>query len=67
MAYAVVPRYDGTSPPHWPAGFSREELVEGDIAVVDALLIDYGLPLDAPAELFVRRNALARHIGTRCA
>ena len=64
MAYAVVPRSDGTPPPNWPAGFSREDLVDGPIAVIDALLNDYGLPHGAPAALSARRNALARHIGT---
>ena len=63
MAYAVVPRDDGTLPPNWPVGFSRDELVAGPIGVVDAMLSDYGLPHGDPAGLFVRRNALARVIG----
>lgn len=64
VAYAVVPRYDGTLPPNWPVGFSRDELVEGPIGVVDTVLKDYGLPHGALAGgQFVRRNALARVIG----
>ena len=63
VAYVVVPRDDGTLPPNWPAGFTRDDLVEGPIGVIDTMLNDYGLPHGAPAGLFVRRNALARHIG----
>ena len=63
IAYTVVPCDDGTPPPNWPAGFSRDDLIEGPIGVIDAILADYGLPSGAPAALFVRRNALARHIG----
>ena len=63
VAYIVVPRDDGTLPPNWPAGFSRDDLVEGPIGVIDTVLNDFGLPHGAPAGLFVRRNALARHIG----
>ena len=61
--YAVVPRADGTLPPNWPAGFNRAAL-RGPIAVVNALLMDYGLPL-LPAASLDRRNALAVHIGTK--
>ena len=64
MAYVAVPRDDGALPPNWPAGFSRGDLVEGPIGVIDLMLNDYGLPHGAPAALFERRNALARHIGT---
>ena len=65
VPYAAVPRDDGTPPPSWPAGFSRAELVEGHIDVIDAILGDYGLPNCAPAgSLIQRRMALARHIGT---
>jgi len=65
VPYAAVPRDDGTPPPSWPAGFSRAELVAGDIGVIDAILSDYGLPNGEPAgSLFQRREALARHIGT---
>ena len=53
---------DPTPPP-----LDRGALVEGPIAVIDGLLGDYGLPNGAPAALFTRRNALARHIGTPCA
>jgi len=67
VAFTVVPLADGTLPTHWPAGFDRHQLVEGLIATVDNLLEDYGLPHGAPASLFERRNALARHIGTPCA
>ena len=63
VAYAVVPRADGTPPPNWPAGFDRAAL-RGSIAVVDVLLNDYGLPHGAPATLLDRRDALALHIGT---
>ena len=62
VAYAVVPRRDGTLPPNWPAGFGRYALIRGPIAIVDALLIDYGLP--HAASVFDRRNELAQHIGT---
>ena len=61
---AVVPRADGTPPPNWPAaGFTRDSLVEGPIAAVDALLADYGLPSGPPTGVFARRNALAHHLG----
>jgi hypothetical protein len=63
VAYIAVPRDDGTLPPNWPAGFNRDDLVEGPIGVIDTVLNDYGLPHGAPAGLFVRRNALARYIG----
>jgi len=63
VAYIAVPLDDGTLPPNWPAGFNRDDLVEGPIGVIDTVLNDYGLPHGAPAGLFVRRNALARHIG----
>ena len=63
VAYVSVPRDDGTLPPNWPAGFNREDLVDGPIGIIDIMLNDYGLPHGAPAGLFVRRNALARHIG----
>ena len=67
VAFAVVPRSDGTPPPRWPEGFDRDALVEGPVEVVDDLLEDYGLPHGAPAGgAFARRNALARHIGTPC-
>ena len=66
--YAAVPRNDGTLPPGWPpGGFSRFDLVEGPIGVVDTLLTEYGLPSGPPAGLFARRNALAHHLGTGCA
>ena len=52
-------------PLNWPAaGFERVALVSGPIAAVDALLGDFGLPFGAPLAPLVRRNALARHIGT---
>ena len=57
----MVPLADGTPPPNWPAGFDRAAL-RGPIAVVNALLVDYGLP--QPASLLDRRLALALHIGT---
>ena len=65
VAYATVPRADGTPPPNWPAGFDRAAL-RGPIAAVDALLNDYGLPHGAPATPLERRNVLAMHIGTAC-
>jgi hypothetical protein len=62
-AYAVVPRADGTPPPSWPAaGFTRHALFRGGLAVINALLADYGLPV--PADTRIRRDALASHIGT---
>lgn len=66
VAYVAVPRNDGTLPPSWHLvpGFSRLDLVEGPIAVVDTLLAEYGLPSGPPAGLFERRNALAHHLGT---
>ena len=68
VAYTAVPRNDGTLPPGWPpGGFSRFDLVEGPIGVVDTLLTEYGLPSGPPAGLFARRNALAHHLGTGCA
>ena len=63
VAYVAVPRDDGTLPPNWPVGFNRYDLIEGPIGAIDMVLNDYGLPHGAPAGLFVRRNALARHIG----
>jgi len=42
VAYAVVPRADGTPPPNWPAGFDRAAL-RGPIAIINALLVDHGL------------------------
>ena len=62
VVYAVVPRRDGMPPPNWPAGFDRFALIRGPIAVVDALLVDYGLPL--AVAVFDRRDALALYIGT---
>jgi hypothetical protein len=61
VAYAVVPRADGTPPPNWPAGFDRAAL-RGPIAIINALLVDHGLP--QPASFLNRRHALALHIGT---
>ena len=63
-AYEVVLLADGTVPPNWPPGFERVALVSGPIAVVDALLNDYGLPNGPPGALVDRRDALALHIGT---
>ena len=63
VAYVMVPRTDGTPPPNWPlAGFDRDALTRGNIAIVNALLNDYGLPL--PAATRDRRDTLAHHIGT---
>ena len=63
VAYAVVPRADGTPPPHWPLGFNRAMLRTGHInLVITSLLNDYGLAL--PAGALNRRNLLAQHIGT---
>ena len=67
VAYVAVPRDDGTLPPNWPVGFDREDLVEGPIGVVDAILNDYGLQHGVPHGMFVRRNVLAAHIGTALA
>jgi hypothetical protein len=62
VAYAVVPRADGTPPPNWPAGFHRAALRSGPIAAITLLLNDYGVLV--PAAAFDCRNALALHIGT---
>jgi len=64
VAYAVVPRADGTPPPAWPAGFDRAALSGGPVAAVDALLGDYGLTHGPPAAAAARRCALAVHLGT---
>ena len=64
VIYAVVPRADGTPPPHWPIGFDRTALFRGPIAVVDLLLADFDLPNGVPATTRARRDALALHIGT---
>ena len=65
VVYAVVLRADGTQPPNWPAaGFNREALFRGPIAVIDALLDDYGLPNGPTTDVLERQNALAVHIGT---
>ena len=60
-AYTIVPLADGTAPPHWPGGFNRVALL-GNVAIIDALLLDYGLPVGVP--VLNRRNALAVYIGT---
>ncbi len=60
-AYVVVQRTDGTPPPHWPEGFDRAALIDGPVAVIDTLLLDFGLPHGASVR--ERRNALALHIG----
>jgi hypothetical protein len=61
----VVALADGNAPANWPAGFDRTALIEGPIAVIDALLSDYGLQHGAGAGVaLARRNALASHIGT---
>jgi hypothetical protein len=62
--YAVVPRADGTPPPAWPPALDRTRLRSGPIAAVNALLNDYGLAVAPGANALVRRNAVARHIGT---
>jgi hypothetical protein len=61
VAYVMVPRADGTPPPHWPVGFDRAAL-RGHNAAVLLLVNDYGL--QPPANPLGRRNALAQHIGT---
>ena len=58
-----MPLADGTPPPNWPAGFDRFALIRGPIAVIDALLNDFNLPL--PFSEHDRRDALALHIGTK--
>jgi hypothetical protein len=65
-----VPRMDGTLPPSWPpaaaGGFSRDDLIEGLVAPIDALLVDYALPAHAAGgNVAARRAALARALGTR--
>ena len=65
--YAVVPRTDGTPPPNWPlAGMDRGALAASTTATVNALLGDYQLAAPPGSTLRVRRNMLARHIGTLC-
>jgi nucleoid-associated protein YgaU len=64
VVFAVVQRADGTPPPNWPAGFDRDALISGPVAVVDTLLGDFGLPNGPPIPALERRNALALHIGT---
>ncbi len=65
--YAVVPRTDGTPPPNWPpAGMDRGALAASTAATVNALLGDYQLAAPPGTALRVRRNMLARHIGTPC-
>ena len=65
--YAVVPRTDGTPPPNWPlAGMDRGALAASTNATVNALLGDYQLAAPPGSTLRVRRNMLARHIGTLC-
>ena len=66
VPYTPVPRADGTLPPSWPPeGLTREAIVQGAIAAVDALLGDYGLPRGAEAGLpAARRVALALALGT---
>ena len=60
---------DGSLPPSWPpGGFSRDDLIEGAVGPIDALLVDYGLPAHAGAggggNVPARRAALARALGT---
>ena len=64
--YEVVPLAGGQAPASWPAGgLNRASLRIMPIATVDALLGEYGLPAGPQAGApIVRRNALARHIGT---
>ena len=63
--YEVVQCDDGTMPPHWPAGFDRAALRSMTGAELDSLLGDYGHAVGpAAGAVGVRRNALARHIGT---
>ena len=65
--YAVVPRTNGTPPPNWPpAGMDRGALAASTNATVNALLGDYQLAAPIGTALRVRRNMLARHIGTPC-
>jgi len=65
IAYVAVPCSDGALPANWPVGFDRNDHFDGPIAVIDALLGDYGAPAvgaeaGAPS---VRRNLLAGYIG----
>lgn len=64
VAYTVVPCADGAAPANWPVGFDRDQLRGAPVAVIDALLGDYGLPHGPPRPVIERRNALAVHIGT---
>lgn len=58
MAYAVVPRANGTPPPNWPIGFDRAMLRSSPVSAATLLLTDYGLVPPAP------NNLLLLHIGT---
>ena len=66
IAYVIVPCSNGALPVHWPAGFDRNAHFRGPIAVIDALLADYGTPVvgAAAGTPDVRRDLLAICIGT---
>ena len=58
----VVPTDLGAAPPHWPAaGLTRTWLRDSTGAQLDALLGDYGQPINGTVK--VRRSRLAAHIG----
>ena len=65
IAYVAVPCSNGALPANWPAGFDRNDHFDGPIAVIDALLEDYGAPAfgAAAGAPHVRRNLLAGYIG----
>ena len=57
-AYVVVPRNDGTLPPHWPAaGLSRRALRSLVASDLNSILDDYGLPNEG--SLLAKRKRLA--------
>ncbi len=60
--YVVVPTPAGITPPNWPNGFNRVMLRTMQLAALDLLLLDYGLP--QVGLISVRRKVLAHHIGT---
>ena len=61
VAYAAVPRDDGSLPPNWPAAFSRDALVEGPIGVIDAILNDWPAARPTPWAFRAPQRARGAH------
>ncbi len=59
--FVVVPTVAGGVPPNWPIGFSPAILRSMLVPTLDALHVDYGLPLVGNRE--DKRRAIALHIG----